>query len=197
MARPFIFKKELSLQISHMTGLVRKPCEKRQNWKRKKTKICGERQRFEWQNNSPLIKAVTQKSFYSLQLHVKINVWLEIKKKRLQRRHVAGGKVNAEQKKKRRRKEAGLRYVIYLMPFLTTFRSGQSLWFSCSQERNQWAFVGTSFNSQSIWVMIQSLAQTCKSTANYCSVWKGPVRQKRKCHHDSPKKINSKFRAHC
>lgn len=36
MARPSVFKKGLSLQISRMTGLARKPCEKRQNWKGKK-----------------------------------------------------------------------------------------------------------------------------------------------------------------
>lgn len=35
MARPSIFKRGLSRQISRMTGLVRMPCEKRQNWKRK------------------------------------------------------------------------------------------------------------------------------------------------------------------
>lgn len=98
MAGPSIFKRGLSWQISRMTGLVRMPCEKRQNWKRKnkdKKKswhFCGERQRLEWQNNSPLIKALTQKSLYSLQLHVKINVWLEIKKKRLRWRRMAGGK---------------------------------------------------------------------------------------------------------
>lgn len=38
MARPSVFKKGLSQQISQMTGLVHKPCEKRQDFLKKKKK---------------------------------------------------------------------------------------------------------------------------------------------------------------
>lgn len=97
-----IFKEEEKkgpLPTNHsVTGLVRMPSEKPQEGKKKKENpwhVYGKKQRLEWQNNSPLIKPVTQRSLYSSRLHVKINVDWRYKAAAATR---GSRKINAEQK---------------------------------------------------------------------------------------------------